>query len=94
MKKGTVLNADISAVISRLGHTDTLVVCETFRYNNYYQCVSRKPSPEERNVIAIETFRETATGPRETFRWRSHFSLLVMVFCSHIDNNYCSETFR
>ncbi len=25
MKKGTVLNADISAVISRLGHTDTLV---------------------------------------------------------------------
>ncbi|MGM1200734.1 RbsD/FucU domain-containing protein, partial [Klebsiella pneumoniae] len=26
MKKGTVLNADISAVISRLGHTDTLVV--------------------------------------------------------------------
>ncbi|AVO75993.1 hypothetical protein BME31_12620 [Klebsiella quasipneumoniae subsp. similipneumoniae] len=31
---------------------------------------------------------------RETFRWRSHFSLLVMVFCSHIDNNYCSETFR
>ncbi|PAT26673.1 hypothetical protein CJ307_05970 [Klebsiella quasipneumoniae] len=30
---------------------------------------------------------------RETFRWRSHFSLLVMVFCSHIDNNYCSETF-
>ncbi|AHE47120.1 hypothetical protein MTE2_3487 [Klebsiella pneumoniae VA360] len=32
--------------------------------------------------------------PRETFRWRSHFSLLVMVFCSHIDNNYFSETFR
>ncbi len=30
--------------------------------------------------------------PRETFRWRSHFSLLVMVFCSHIDNNYFSET--
>ncbi|MBD7233434.1 D-ribose pyranase [Klebsiella pneumoniae] len=28
MKKGTVLNADISAVISRLGHTDTLVVCD------------------------------------------------------------------
>ncbi len=27
-KKGTVLNADISAVISRLGHTDTLVVCD------------------------------------------------------------------
>jgi hypothetical protein len=24
--------------------------------------VSRKPSPEERNVIAIETFRKTATG--------------------------------
>lgn len=32
--------------------------------------------------------------PRETFRWRSHFSLLVMVFCSRIDNNYFSETFR
>ncbi|SQC09566.1 Kup system potassium uptake protein [Klebsiella pneumoniae] len=31
---------------------------------------------------------------RETFRWRSHFSLLVMVFCSRIDNNYFSETFR
>lgn len=28
MKKGTVLNADISSVISRLGHTDTLVVCD------------------------------------------------------------------
>ncbi|WP_058910741.1 D-ribose pyranase [Entomohabitans teleogrylli] len=28
MKKGTVLNAEISAVISRLGHTDTLVVCD------------------------------------------------------------------
>lgn len=28
MKKGTVLNADISAVISRTGHTDTLVVCD------------------------------------------------------------------
>lgn len=28
MKKGTILNADISAVISRLGHTDTLVVCD------------------------------------------------------------------
>lgn len=28
MKKGTVLNADISAVISRLGHTDTIVVCD------------------------------------------------------------------
>ncbi|MBO2025890.1 D-ribose pyranase [Klebsiella pneumoniae] len=27
-EKGTVLNADISAVISRLGHTDTLVVCD------------------------------------------------------------------
>ncbi|OAT15571.1 D-ribose pyranase [Buttiauxella noackiae] len=26
MKKGTVLNADISSVISRLGHTDTLVI--------------------------------------------------------------------
>lgn len=26
MKKGTVLNAEISSVISRLGHTDTLVV--------------------------------------------------------------------
>ncbi|MEW7312940.1 D-ribose pyranase [Buttiauxella gaviniae] len=26
MKKGKVLNADISSVISRLGHTDTLVV--------------------------------------------------------------------
>ncbi len=23
-----------------------------------------------------------------------HISLLVMVFCSHIDNNYFSETFR
>ncbi|WP_202306422.1 D-ribose pyranase [Dryocola clanedunensis] len=28
MKKGTVLNADISSVISRLGHTDTLVVAD------------------------------------------------------------------
>ena len=28
MKKGTVLNADISRVISRLGHTDTVVVCD------------------------------------------------------------------
>ena len=28
MKKCTVLNADISSVISRLGHTDTLVVCD------------------------------------------------------------------
>ncbi len=28
MKKGTGLNADISAAISRLGHTDTLVVCD------------------------------------------------------------------
>ncbi|WP_165461296.1 D-ribose pyranase [Atlantibacter sp.] len=28
MKKGTVLNSDISRVISRLGHTDTLVVCD------------------------------------------------------------------
>ncbi|MCY0495706.1 D-ribose pyranase, partial [Klebsiella pneumoniae] len=28
MKKGTVLNADISAVISRLRHTDTLGVCD------------------------------------------------------------------
>lgn len=28
MKKGMVLNADISAVISRLGHTDSLVVCD------------------------------------------------------------------
>ena len=28
MKKGIVLNADISAIISRLGHTDTLVVCD------------------------------------------------------------------
>ncbi|WP_342322876.1 D-ribose pyranase [Kosakonia sp. BYX6] len=28
MKKGCVLNADISSVISRLGHTDTLVVCD------------------------------------------------------------------
>jgi len=28
MKKGTVLNADISAVISQLGHTDTLVVAD------------------------------------------------------------------
>ena len=26
MKKGTVLNAEISSVISRLGHTDTLVI--------------------------------------------------------------------
>ncbi|EJT7983741.1 D-ribose pyranase, partial [Salmonella enterica] len=25
MKKGTVLNSEISSVISRLGHTDTLV---------------------------------------------------------------------
>ncbi len=28
MKKRTVLNSDISSVISRLGHTDTLVVCD------------------------------------------------------------------
>ncbi|ELX5645734.1 D-ribose pyranase [Salmonella enterica] len=28
MKKGTVLNSEISSVISRLGHTDTLVVCD------------------------------------------------------------------
>jgi len=28
MKKGTVLNSDISRIISRLGHTDTLVVCD------------------------------------------------------------------
>ncbi|RPH23302.1 D-ribose pyranase [Buttiauxella warmboldiae] len=28
MKKGKVLNADISSVISRLGHTDTLVVAD------------------------------------------------------------------
>ena len=28
MKKGTVLNAEISSVNSRLGHTDTLVVCD------------------------------------------------------------------
>lgn len=28
MKKGRVLNADISSVISRLGHTDSLVVCD------------------------------------------------------------------
>lgn len=28
MKKGTVLNSEISTVISRLGHTDTLVVCD------------------------------------------------------------------
>jgi len=28
MKKGRVLNTDISSVISRLGHTDTLVVCD------------------------------------------------------------------
>jgi len=28
MKKGSVLNSDISLVISRLGHTDTLVVCD------------------------------------------------------------------
>ena len=27
-EKGTVLNSDISSVISRLGHTDTLVVCD------------------------------------------------------------------
>ncbi len=27
-EKGIVLNADISAIISRLGHTDTLVVCD------------------------------------------------------------------
>ncbi|PAP11081.1 D-ribose pyranase, partial [Salmonella enterica] len=29
MKKGTVLNSEISSVISRLGHTDTLVVCDS-----------------------------------------------------------------
>ncbi|MTH47787.1 D-ribose pyranase [Intestinirhabdus alba] len=28
MKKGTVLNSEISSIISRLGHTDTLVVCD------------------------------------------------------------------
>lgn len=28
MKKGSVLNSEISSVISRLGHTDTLVVCD------------------------------------------------------------------
>lgn len=28
MKKGAVLNSDISSVISCLGHTDTLVVCD------------------------------------------------------------------
>jgi len=28
MKKGSVLNSDISSIISRLGHTDTLVVCD------------------------------------------------------------------
>ncbi|MCT4700584.1 D-ribose pyranase [Enterobacteriaceae bacterium H20N1] len=28
MKKGTVLNADISSVISRLGHTDSLVIAD------------------------------------------------------------------
>ena len=28
MKKGPVLNSEISSVISRLGHTDTLVVCD------------------------------------------------------------------
>ena len=28
MKKGSVLNSDISSVISRLGHTDSLVVCD------------------------------------------------------------------
>lgn len=28
MKKGTVLNADISAVISRLGHTDMLTIAD------------------------------------------------------------------
>src|SRR5690606_33101868 len=28
MKKGSVLNSDMSSVISRLGHTDTLVVCD------------------------------------------------------------------
>lgn len=28
MKKGAVLNSEISSVISRLGHTDTLVVCD------------------------------------------------------------------
>ncbi|WP_283667037.1 RbsD/FucU domain-containing protein, partial [Escherichia coli] len=27
MKKGTVLNSDISSVISRLGHIPTMVVC-------------------------------------------------------------------
>ena len=31
---------------------------------------------------------------RETFRWRSHFYLLVMFLFSRIDNNYFSETFR
>ncbi|WP_303395062.1 RbsD/FucU domain-containing protein, partial [Salmonella enterica] len=28
MKKGTVLHSGISSVISRLGHTDTVVVCD------------------------------------------------------------------
>ncbi|MDR9963826.1 hypothetical protein KIF59_10885 [Enterobacter cloacae subsp. cloacae] len=33
MKKGTVLNSEISSVISRLGHTDTLVVAmQAYRF--------------------------------------------------------------
>ena len=28
MKKGVLLNADISAVVSRLGHTDQLTLCD------------------------------------------------------------------
>ena len=28
MKKGTLLNSDISAVVARLGHTDTLVIAD------------------------------------------------------------------
>lgn len=28
MKKGVLLNADVSAVVSRLGHTDQIVICD------------------------------------------------------------------
>ena len=39
MKKGTVLNSEISSVISRLGHTDTLVVCDAgLPYANIILC--------------------------------------------------------
>ncbi|VTR19923.1 D-ribose pyranase [Serratia fonticola] len=28
MKKGVLLNSDVSAVVSRLGHTDQIAICD------------------------------------------------------------------